>query len=78
MAKTREQKGVIVEKLESAFKNAASAVFVHFEKINVAEETKIRKGLRQDGISYVVAKKTLIRRALQNLGLAHEEVKLDG
>ena len=78
MAKTKEQKGEIITKLENAFKNASSAVFVHFTKVTVAEESAMRRGFRADGISYVVAKKTLIRRALDKLGLAHREVPLQG
>ena len=78
MAKTKEQNGEIITKLENAFKNASSAVFVHFTKVTVAEESAMRRGFRADGISYVVAKKTLIRRALDKLGLAHKEVPLQG
>lgn len=78
MAKTKEQKGVIIDKLEGAFKNATSAVFVHFNKINVTEETTMRRALRQEGISYVVAKKSLIRRALDKLSLQHKDVPLHG
>lgn len=76
--KTREQKGEIVSKLENAFKNAASSVFVHFTKITVAEESAMRRKFRGEGITYAVAKKTLIRRALDGLGLAHKEVPLQG
>ena len=78
MAKTKAEKAVIIEKLESGLKNAASGVFVHFSKITVAEESAVRRGLRASGVSYVVAKKTLIRRALENLGLKHDELPLDG
>lgn len=76
--KTKEQKGEIISKLENAFKNASSSVFVHFTKITVAEESAMRRLFRGDGISYVVAKKTLIRRALDKMNLAHKEVPLEG
>lgn len=78
MAKTKEQKSEIISKLESAFKNASSAVLVHFTKITVAEESAMRRSFRTDGISYTVAKKTLIRRALDKLGLEHKDVPLEG
>src|SRR3989344_4303751 len=78
MAKTKEQKAVIVDKLEDAFKTAASAVFVHFTGVSVADETAMRRGLRSDGVSYFVAKKTLIKRALEKLGHLHDEVPLKG
>ncbi len=74
MSKTKEDKGKIIDKVEKAFKNASSAVLVHFTKITVAEESAMRRNLRADGISYTVAKKTLIRRALDKVGLSHQDV----
>ncbi|OGG50043.1 50S ribosomal protein L10 [Candidatus Kaiserbacteria bacterium RIFCSPHIGHO2_01_FULL_54_36b] len=78
MAKTKQQKGVIIDKLEDALKNAASSVFVHFSKVTVAEESAMRRSLRKDGVLYFVAKKTLMRRALDRLGHKHEELPLEG
>ena len=78
MAKTKEQKADIVQKLESAFKDATSSVLVHFRGVSVAEETALRNELRNNQVKYFVAKKTLIRRALENLGHAHANVPLDG
>jgi large subunit ribosomal protein L10 len=76
--KTKAEKAVIIDKLESAMKEGASSVFVHFSKINVADETAMRRGLRKEGVSYFVAKKTLIRRALEKLGHKHDELPLSG
>ena len=67
MAKTKEQKGVIIDKLEDAFKTATSSVFLHLYKVAVADESAMRRSLRKDGVSYFVAK-TLMRRALERLG----------
>lgn len=78
MAKTKQQKADIIAKLEAAFKDAASSVFVHFSKVTVADESAMRRALREDGVSYFVAKKTLIRRALENLGHKHAELPLEG
>ena len=78
MAKTKAEKGVIIDKLEDAFKNAASSVFVHFTKVTVADESGMRRALRADGVKYFVAKKTLIRRALDKLGHAHADLPMDG
>jgi large subunit ribosomal protein L10 len=76
MAKTKEQKKEIVEKLEGVLKGATS-VFVHFTGITVNDESNMRRTLRGEGLGYLVAKKTLIRRALNNLGHT-EELPLDG
>jgi len=78
MAKTKAEKAVVIEKLEDAFKNASSSVFVHFNKVTVAEESAMRRELRKEGVTYFVAKKTLIRRALESLGHAHAELPLEG
>ena len=78
MAKTKEEKAAIIEKLERMLKEGTSSVFVHFTKVTVAEESAMRRALKKDGVSYVVAKKTLIRRALEKLGLTHDELPLGG
>jgi large subunit ribosomal protein L10 len=74
VAKTKAQKKEITDKLEQAFKTAASSVFVHFKGVSVADETAMRRALRAEGVGYTVAKKTLIRRALAALG--HDEASL--
>jgi large subunit ribosomal protein L10 len=78
MAKTKAQKKEITDKLEAAFKTAASAVFVHFKTVTVAEETAMRRDLRREGVGYTVAKKTLIRRALKALGHDESILPLEG
>lgn len=78
MAKTLDQKKEIVAKIEGSLKNAASAVFVHFSKITVAEESQMRRALRAESVGYTVAKKTLIRRALTSLGHKHDDIQMDG
>lgn len=75
---TKQQKVEVVKKLANAFKNAASVVFVHFRGMNVADETAMRCALRNDGVSYTVAKKTLMRRALEGAGHTPSEVPLEG
>lgn len=78
MAKTREQKKEVVKSLEALLKKAPSSVFVHFRGISVAQETAMRKSFRAEELGYTVAKKTLIRRALDTLGHDHEGTPLDG
>lgn len=74
MAQTKQQKVEIVSNLEKAFKDAASVVFVHFKGVAIGEETEMRRALREVGVKYTVAKKTLMRRALKGLG--HDEASL--
>lgn len=78
MAKTKAEKAAVIEKLEKALKESTSSVLVHFSKLTVAEESSMRRELRKEGVSYFVAKKTLIRRALESLGHAHADVPMEG
>ena len=62
----------MIKDLEKAIKEAESLVFVNFKGINVADETKLRRSLRDQGVSYKVSRKTLLRRALE--GKAEGEI----
>lgn len=64
MAITRAKKGEVIDKLTKAFKGAKSLVFVNFRGLSVSDATAMRSALRDEGVSYTVAKKTLTRRAL--------------
>jgi large subunit ribosomal protein L10 len=78
MAKTKAQKQEIIEKLQGAMKESSSSVFVHFSGLTVADESAMRRSLREQSVRYTVARKTLIRRALSALGLEHESLPLEG
>ena len=67
-----------MEKVASAVSDAASIVFVHFKGLSVADTAAMRKSLRENGIGYYVAKKTLIRRALAEKGYEGEIPELPG
>ena len=75
MAKTRKQKEELVDAITDSLKNDTS-VFVGFTGISVAQETSMRRAMREDGLGYRVVKKSLLRRALQALG--HEAPDLPG
>src|SRR5665213_385037 len=78
MAITKQKKVDIVSKLTDALAEAVSVVFVRFHKLGVAETSAMRKALRAEGVSYYVAKKTLIRRALEAKGYAGEIPDMPG
>lgn len=65
MAKTKAQKADILSKLTDIYKTSASAVFVHFKGLGVADETAMRRELEESGVGYFVAKKTLMRKAAE-------------
>lgn len=64
MAITKEKKQVILSKLEGIVKDSETLVFASFTGLPVAETTAMRKGLREKSVGYFVAKKTLMKRAL--------------
>ena len=66
MAITKEKKANILERLKDILKGAKSVVFVNFHGLDVGSEAELRKTLREEGVGYYVAKKTLMRRALAN------------
>ncbi len=63
MAITKAKKETILSKLEGVKGEADSIVFVKFNGMTVADTTAMREGLRQKGVGYFVAKKTLMKRA---------------
>ena len=63
MAITKEQKKVISAKLGDALQST-TAVFVSFKNIGVEDKNILRKALKEYGVSYMVAKKTLLKRAM--------------
>jgi len=64
MAITKDKKKEILTKLENIKKDSKSLVFVGFNGMTVSDSTAMRAKLREEGVGYFVAKKTLIRRAL--------------
>ncbi|MHB8660823.1 MAG: 50S ribosomal protein L10 [Minisyncoccota bacterium] len=78
MAISKDKKREIVAKLSDAFKEASSIVFVGFSKLTVKDAAQMRKELSQAGVRYFVAKKTLIRRALEGRGYAGDVPALPG
>lgn len=78
MAISKDKKRAIVAKLNDAFKEASSIAFVGFTKLTVKDSSKMRRELSQAGVRYFVAKKTLIRRALDERGYKGEVPALPG
>lgn len=72
MALTKEKKSEILKKLKDIFSNAESAVFVNFSGLSVSDTMVLRNALRKDKVGYFVAKKTLIKRALEEEGVKGE------
>jgi large subunit ribosomal protein L10 len=68
MAITKSKKEDIVAKVTDALKDAVSVVFVNFKGLSVADTSAMRKSLKEEGVGYFVAKKTLVKRVLAEKG----------
>lgn len=62
MAINKAKKNDILAKLETVKKDASTIVFVHYKGIPVSATTEMRKTLREKGVGYFVAKKTLMEK----------------
>lgn len=67
-----------VQALTEKLKSAAACVLVDYKGINVADDTKLRRELREAGVSYMVEKNTLIRLAMHNIGFEQFDEVLNG
>jgi large subunit ribosomal protein L10 len=67
MAITKAKKEEILTKLVGIKDEADSIVFVHFNKLPVKDSTLMRTALRQKGVGFLVAKKTLMKRAFEGI-----------
>jgi large subunit ribosomal protein L10 len=63
MAITKAKKQDILAKLDGIKKDSESIVFVNFKGVTVKDTTLMRRALREAGVGYFVAKKTLIAKA---------------
>ncbi len=67
-----------VSELEEKLKGAASFVLVDYRGITVADDTELRRNLREANVEYFVEKNTMLRRALDNMGMNQFDNVLNG
>ncbi len=73
-----EQKQQIVKELAEAISGSVAGVIVDYKGINVADDTVLRKELREAGIDYRVVKNTLLGRAIEGTELEGISSVLEG
>ena len=76
--KILEEKKQQVAELSEKLKAAHTGVVVSYKGITVADDTKLRKELRESGSSYKVVKNTLLRLALKEAGIEGLDPVLEG
>jgi len=78
MAIRKEKKTEILAKLQELLKEAESLVFVKFKGVKVNDQNAMRKSLREAGVGYYVAKKTLVKKALDGAKITGTLPELEG
>lgn len=73
-----EQKQKIVADLKEKIGAAVTGVIVDYKGITVAEDTALRKELREAGVDYFVVKNTLLYRAIDDTELKDMQSVLEG
>lgn len=76
--KVLQEKQAFVEQLAEKLNNAVAGVVVSYQGITVADDTKLRRQLREAGVDYSVVKNTLLRRANEKAGLSEMDSVLEG
>ena len=76
-AKVLESKKAVVDALTSKVKEASSVVFVDYKGISVAQDTELRRKMREAGVHYNVVKNTLLRIAAEQAGIEGLEPSLE-
>ena len=77
MAKV-ELKQPIVQEISEMINGAQSVVVVDYRGLTVAEDTQLRKQLREAGVSYKVYKNTLVTRAVEGTEFESLRDSLEG
>ena len=77
MAKV-ELKQPVVDEIKAMLDGAVGAVVVDYRGLTVEQDTKLRKQLREAGVSYKVYKNTMIRFAAKGTAFEALEPNLEG
>lgn len=77
-SKVRQLKETKVSEIKEKLGKAQSVIMVNYQGLSVAEDTELRKSLREAGVEYKVYKNTLVTRAANDLGLEELVKYLEG
>jgi len=76
--KTKEQKQEILQTLAENIEKQTAMVFVDFKGINVKDITAFRKELKENDAELLVAKKTLLQKALKEKNIDADIREMEG
>lgn len=77
-AKVLEAKKQAVADLSAKIGEAITGVVVDYKGINVADDTALRKELRENGVEYFVVKNSILKRAVEGTDLADISAVCEG
>ncbi|HCB92612.1 MAG TPA: 50S ribosomal protein L10 [Selenomonas sp.] len=72
------KKEAVVAEIKEQLSSAKGAVFTSYKGLTVAQDTKLRREMREAGITYKVIKNTMTRIAANDLGLDGISEHLEG
>ena len=78
MSNIRSEKQAVVAKIKEDLTNAKGVVFADYRGITVAQDTALRRKMRQAGVEYRVVKNTLTRIAAKEAGIEGLDQHLEG
>ncbi len=78
MPKTKQQKEATLASLTDGLKGAKASVFANFQGLTVAEADELRNSCRKEGIKVIVAKKTLLKKTFEELGIEADPKVFEG
>ena len=73
-----EKKKQQVADLAQRIKGSCAGVVVDYKGINVEDDTKLRKELREAGVVYTVVKNSILKRAAEEVGLNIDSSVVEG
>ena len=76
--KILQEKQAYVEQLSEKIQSSVAGVVVSYKGISVADDTALRRKLREAGVEYSVVKNTMLRRAAEKTGLSDLDSVLEG
>ena len=73
-----EKKKQQVAALSDRIKNSCAGIVVDYKGINVEDDTKLRRELREAGVEYTVVKNSILARAAEDAGLKIDNSVVEG
>lgn len=78
MSNNLQAKKETVAQITEQIKNSKSVILVHYTGMSVADDNQVRSEFRKQNVTYKVYKNTLVRKALNDLGINDFDAELNG